>query len=148
MTDTQSGCTTTETTVRNQSTFFSKMTGFNIRGRIQHFLHTWATFGTFIRNDHYITTHHLASEDTLTSCLLRIKHFSRSRKLPDTCIHACCFHDTAILSYISFQYCQTTIFTISMFQVTDTPFGTICIKLFIKCMLRPKYKIKFTGCST
>ena len=70
MSDTQSGSSTAETSVGNQSTFFSEMTGFYIRGRIKHFLHTGTTLRTFVRDDDDVSTDDSTSEDALHKLLL------------------------------------------------------------------------------
>ena len=143
MSDTQSGSSTTETSIGNQSTFFAEVTRFYIRGRIQHFLHTGATLRTFVRNDDNIATDDSAPKDTFTGCFLRIKDFGRSGEFPDTFVHTCCFYYATILCYVSFQYRQSAIFAISVFEITDTPISAVCIQLFIVHTLRTEYKIKF-----
>ena len=123
MSDTQSGSSTAETSVGNQSTFFSEMTGFYIRGRIKHFLHTGTTLRTFVRDDDDVSTDDSTSEDAFTGCFLRIKYFGRSGKLPDTFVYTCCFYYTTILSNIHNRSDSTDTFAYhsTLFAIVSTP---------------------------
>ena len=50
---------------------------------------------------------------------------------PDTFVYTCCFYYTTILSNITFQYGQSAVFAVSMFQVTNTSVCTVLIQFLI-----------------
>jgi len=101
-----------------------------------------------VRDDDNVATDDSTSQNTFAGCFLRIKHFSRSGKLPDTFVYPCRFYHTTVLSNVTFQYGQAAVFAVSVFQITDTSGCTVFIQFLIIHTLRAEYEVKsISGCA-
>ena len=121
------------------------MTALDIRGRIEHLLHTWATLRSLVCDDHTITRVHLATKDTLAGIFLRIEAYCWTLEMPKHRIHTSSLHDTTILCDITKENSKTTILGISMFEITDTTILSICIKTFPLCILTSHLSREFSA---
>src|SRR5574344_424079 len=111
------------------------MTTLDIRCRIKHLLHTWSSLGTFVRDDDYISANDLTTKNTITSRILRVKHFSRATELPNTLVNPGSFNYATVLGNITKQHSESAILRICMLNITDTSFRTVGIECTVNSIL-------------
>ena len=128
MSDTQATGTTRETAIGNQRTFLAKMHALNIRGGIQHLLHTRTTLWSLVSNHYAIATFYFTSKNSFAGILLRIEHNSRTFEVPKSFIYTCSLYYAAILGDISKENSETAVLCIGVLKVADTAIGTISIE--------------------
>ena len=149
MSDTQARCTATETSVCNEGTLLAQVTRFNVRCRIKHLLHTWTTLRSLVYNDNHITRLDSTAEDTLNGSLLRIENLGLSAETPDALINTGRLYHTAILGYVTKEYCKTTILCICILKRTYATLLPVGIKNFVNRTVRTHCIAEHIGrCST
>ena len=114
MTDRQTGSSTRETTIGNQSALLTQVFRFDVRGRIEHLLHTGATFRPFVSDYHHVTRNDFSTQNAGTSSVLRSKHFGRTGEFPDAFVHTGGLDNATVQRDIAFQNSQTPIFGVGM----------------------------------
>ena len=128
MSDAQATGTTRESSVRNQGALLTQVHTLDIRGGIQHLLHTRTALRPLVGDHHAVATLHLTTEDALTGVFLRIEHHGRTLEMPQALIHASSLHHTAVVGNISEEHSESAVLRIGMLQVADTSIGAVGIE--------------------
>ena len=138
VTDGQAGSTAGEAAVGQQGAGFAQTFGFQVRSRIQHFLHTRAAFRAFVADNDDIAGHDLIAQNTFYCVFLAFKHAGAAGKFEDALVHACGFHHAAALGDVAEQYCQTAVLRVGMFNIADTAFFAVEVEGFPHTVLRER----------
>ena len=70
MSDAEARCTTREAAVGAASSSPTQVLRLDVRGGIEHLLHTRPSLGTFVSDDYHIACYDIATEDTLYGSIL------------------------------------------------------------------------------
>src|SRR5262249_53560437 len=100
----QPRCAAAETAIGDQCTRFAELLRFQIRGRVQHLLHTRSALRSLVTNDHDVALLDAVVEDGGASILLRFEDPGRPFEAPDRRIHAGGLHDAAVLRQVAVQH--------------------------------------------
>ena len=107
--DGQAGSATGEAAVGQEGTGFAQTFGFQVRSRVQHFLHARAAFRAFVADDDDIACHDLVAQNAFYCIFLAFKYAGAAGKFEDALVHACGFHYATALGDIAEQYCQAAV---------------------------------------
>ena len=124
----QAGGAAAEASVGNQGAFLSKVHRLDIRGRIEHLLHSGAALGAFVADYYHVAAYHLASEDAVTSLFLRVEHLCGAAEMEDGLVHARGLHYAAVLCQVALEHGQAAVLGIGVGHVADAALGAICIE--------------------
>ena len=138
VTDTQARCPTREAPVCQQGADFAQAFGFQVGGRIEHFLHTRPALGAFVADHHHIARHHLVGENRGDRIVLALEHARPSGKFQNAGIHARRLDDTAVHRDVAAQHRQAPVLRIGMFLIADAAGGAVGIHLWIQHGLRKR----------
>ncbi len=127
MANRQTRCAAGEPAIGDQRAGFAEALGFEVAGRVQHFLHAGATFGAFIADDDDFAFFHLVCENTGHGIILTFIHASRAGEFEDAVVHASGFDDTALLSQIARENGKAAILTEGMFGTADHTVFTVIV---------------------
>ena len=136
MANAQARGATRETTVGNQGTLFTQVHALDIRGGIEHLLHTRTTLRSFVGNDDTVAALHLTAEDSLTGIFLRVEHHCGTFEVPQGFIHTGSLHHAAVLSDVAEEHGQSTILGVGMLKVADATVGAVSVQRGILLRLR------------
>ena len=120
VTDTQATRTTREAAISDKGTLLTEVTALDIRSRIKHLLHAWASLRTFVGDDDTVATVHLATEDAFTRIFLRVEDHSRTFEVPQFWSDTGSLHYATVLCDVAEEHSQATIFRVGMLEVADT----------------------------
>ena len=130
MADGQAGSTAGETAVGQKGAFFAQTFGFQVRSRVEHFLHARAAFRAFVADDDDVASYDLVAQNAFDCVFLAFKHAGAAGKFEDALVHACGFHHATAFGDITEQYCQTAVLRVGMFDIADTTFFAVEVEGF------------------
>src|SRR5690554_2058799 len=128
VTNRQTRGTAGEAAVGQQRTGFAQTLGFQVRGRVQHFLHTRATFRTFVADNDDITGFYFIGQNAFYRIVLAFKDFRLALEYQNGFIHTGGFYHAAIQCDVAVQNRQAAFFRIGAFQITDTAVFTVAVQ--------------------
>src|SRR5688572_30032019 len=103
MANRQAGCAAGETAIGQECTHFAEAFGFEVRSRVQHFLHPGTATWTLITNDDNVARLDLVSENRLNDTVLAFENPRRTREFQDAFIDTRGFDYTAVHCNIAEQ---------------------------------------------
>ena len=87
------------------------MLALDIRGGIEHFLHSGSSFGAFEGDDHHIAALDPVAEYAVNCGFLRGKHFGGPAETEDAGVYAGCLDYAAVPGDVAFEHCEASVFT-------------------------------------
>src|SRR5690606_9272158 len=128
MTNRQTRGTAGEAAVGQQCTGFAQPLGFQVRGRVQHFLHARATFRAFVTDNDDITGNHFIGQNTFYRIALAFEDFRLALEYQNGFIHTGGFYHAAIQCDVAVQNRQAACFRIGVFDITDTAVFAVAVR--------------------
>ncbi len=119
-----------EATVGEQGAGFAQAFGFQVRRRVEHFLHARAAFRTFVTDDHDVASLHFVGEDAAYGAVLAFEDLRVAFKDMDRLIDTCGFHHAAVQRDVAVQHGQAAFLRIRVFHAADTAVLTVVIQGF------------------
>ena len=99
-------------------------------------------------NDNHIAFLHLSAKDSLASIVLGIEDNGRAGEFPYRLVNAGGFHYTTVLRNVAEEYSHASVFSVSVFEVTDATVGTVGVKRRICGVLGTKLVAEPSGWRT
>ena len=118
-----------ETTIGDQRTGLAQPHGFQIAGRIEHFLHARTAFGAFVADDNNVAFLDLTTKNLGNGFVLAFADHGRAGEFQNAFIHATSLNDATIDRHIAKQNGQPTILTVGVLNVTNATFFFIKVQV-------------------
>ena len=127
MTDGKTGGATGETAIGEQRTFGAKAHGFEVAGRIEHFLHARPAFRPFVADDDNVARFDFACENTVDGGVLAFVNDSFAAECVNACIHSGGFNDAAVFGNVAVENGKAAILRVGVGKITDAAIRAVII---------------------
>ncbi len=105
--------------------------GFQIAGRVQHFLHPRPALWPLIPDHQHIAGLDAVGQDRLNSGVLQFEHAGGAREDQDQLVHPGGFHDAAVGRDIALQHRKAAVFGKGVFGRADDALFAVGIKAVV-----------------
>jgi hypothetical protein len=112
-----------EAAVGEQGAGFAQAFGFQVRGRVQHFLHARAAFRAFVADDDDVAGLHFVGEDAAHGAVLAFEDLRVAFEHVDRLVHAGGLHHAAVQGDVAVQHGQAAFLRIGVLELRMQPFS-------------------------
>jgi hypothetical protein len=125
-----------EAAVGEQRAGLAQALRFQVRGRVEHFLHAGAALRAFVAHDHDVAGDDLVGEDFLHRLFLRLADPGAAGEFQDRLVDAGGLDDAALLGDVAEEHGQAAILRIGVGLVADAAVGAVEVERRIAAALR------------
>ena len=129
-------CATREAAVGNQSTSLVQVLRLEVRGRVEHLLHTRTSLGALVADNDNVASLHRAIQNAVHSLLLRLKYLCLTTELHQLLRYASSLHDATLAGDVASEHCQASVAEVGVVEVADATLCVVGVHLLIVCCLR------------
>ncbi|MCY1172314.1 hypothetical protein D9M73_124470 [compost metagenome] len=119
-----------EAAVGEQGAGFAQAFGFQVRGRVEHFLHARAAFRAFIADDDDVAFLHFIGEDAAHGAVLAFEDLRVAFEHVDRLVDASGFHHAAVQGDVAVKHRQAAFFRVSVLDTADAAVFTVVVQGF------------------
>ena len=119
MTNRNTRGTTRETTVSNQCALLTEAQALQVRGRVQHLLHTRAALRALVLDDDNVAFLHVLRQDLVHSLVLRLDHEGATLEVEQLLINTSGLDDCAVLGDVAVQDRQAAVLGVRVLHGAD-----------------------------
>ncbi|MNQ48583.1 hypothetical protein D3C85_624650 [compost metagenome] len=130
MADGQTGSTAGETAVGEQGAGFAQAFGFQVRSRVEHFLHARAAFRAFVANDDDVAFFHFVGEDAAYGAVLAFEDLRVAFEHVDRLVDTGGFHHAAVQGDVAVEHGQAAFLRVSVLDTADAAVFTVVVQGF------------------
>ncbi len=128
MSDAQSRRSSGEASVGDQCAFLAEVSALDIRGGVEHLLHTRASLWSLVGNYHAVARLHLSAEYSLASVLLRVEAHGRTLEMPQRLVHAGRLHHASVFGDVAEEHGKSAVLRVGMFQTAYAAPGAVGVE--------------------
>ena len=136
MTDGKAGGATGEAAISEQRAFGTEAHGFEVAGRIEHFLHARPAFRPFVANNDNVARFDFAFENTVHGGVLAFVNDSFAAECVDACVHSGGFNDAAVFGDVAVEDGKAAVLRVGVVNVADAAIRAVIIHAVVTAVLR------------
>ena len=134
--DGEAGGAAGEAAIGEQRAGFAQPHGFQVAGRVKHFLHPRAASGAFVADDDDVARLHFALQDAFDGGVLAFVNDGGAGEAVDAFVHAGGFDDAAVFGDVAVEDSKAAFLRVGVFDGADAAVFTVVINAVKAAVLR------------
>ena len=135
--DAQAARAAREASVGDEGALLAEVHTFDIRGRVEHLLHSGPALGSFVGDNDAVARLHPSAQDALAGIFLTVEDDGWSLEVPKAGVNACGLHHASVLCYVAEEDCHATVLRVGMLDVAYATVCAVSVEAFPTSVLRP-----------